>query len=273
MLTFLDAGIRKHQERESGMELEAVIESFWEATRQGIYYPPEWKGKLTVDQGYRVQLGLLERYVASGERHAGWKVGLTATAIQQQIGFHEPVFGFLLERGNHRSPAVLAAEELLAPSFEPELCLTVGKPLQGPGVSPEQARAAISVVQPAFEIVEKRGDFAVDPPLSLADNVQKKCFVTGPETPLGPEYPPLSLTRVEIIINGESVERAGADSVMGDPAASVAWLANRLADFGKSLQPGERIMSGSFTKQFPICQGDLMEARFEPFGEVSVEIH
>ncbi len=253
------------------MNLETAIESFWAATQQGIYYPQEWKGKLTVDEAYRVQLGLLEKYLAAGEEHAGWKVGLTAAAIQEQIGFHEPVFGFLLKSGNRSAPTVISAEELVAPSFETELCLTLGAPLKGPGVSPEQARAAVSTVQPAFEIVEKRGDFAADPSLSLADNVQQKYYVTGAETALGPGDAPLKAATVEIFINGESVERAGAENVMGDPAAAVAWLANRLAEFGKSLKAGERIMSGSFTRQFPICQGDLMEARFHPFGEVSAE--
>lgn len=253
------------------MELNEVINAFWEATRQGIYYPPEWKGKLTVDEGYGVQLGLLEKYLAAGERHAGWKVGLTAKAIQDQIGFHEPVFGFLLERGHRASQAVIPFEELLAPSFEAELCLTLGEGLKGPGVSLEQARAAISAVQPAFEIVEKRGDFAADPSLSLADNVQQKYFVTGEAVPLNGDGDALSRTVVEIFINGESVQRADGSSVMGDPAASVAWLANRLAAYGKTLQAGLRIMSGSFTRQFPIGQGDLIEAKFKPFGEVSAE--
>jgi 2-keto-4-pentenoate hydratase len=30
-------------------------------------------------------------------------------------------------------------------------------------------------------------------------------------------------------------------------------------------------MTGSFTRQFPIAQGDLIEARFDPFGTVTVE--
>ena len=35
-----------------------------------------------MDEAYRVQLGLLDRYLASGDRHTGWKVGLTAKAMQ-----------------------------------------------------------------------------------------------------------------------------------------------------------------------------------------------
>jgi hypothetical protein len=33
----------------------------------------------------------------NGERQIGWKVVLTAKAIQEQFGFHEPVFGCVLE--------------------------------------------------------------------------------------------------------------------------------------------------------------------------------
>jgi 2-keto-4-pentenoate hydratase len=59
---------------------------------------------------------------------------------------------------------------------------------------------------------------------------------------------------------------------MGGPAASVAWLANRLADFGRKLDKGDRILTGSLTRQFPIARGDLCEARFDPFGSVTFEV-
>ena len=67
---------------------------------------------------------------------------------------------------------------------------------------------------------------------------------------------------------------AGGDgqAVLGGPAASVAWLANRLADFGQRLEQGSKIMTGSFTRQYPIAQGDLIEARFDPFGPVTLEV-
>ncbi|MCZ6842333.1 MAG: fumarylacetoacetate hydrolase family protein [SAR324 cluster bacterium] len=253
------------------MDLKAAIDSIWECTNQGIYYPPEWKGKLSVEEGYRVQLGLLDRYLDTGERHAGWKVGLTAKAIQEQIGFHEPVFGFLLERDRRTSGVVISSEELVAPSFEIELCLTVGKSLQGPKVSLHEANAAVTVVQPAFEIVEMRGDFTADFSLALADNVQQKFYVTGEPVPVDGARADLSQATVEIFINGERVDAASGSNVMGGPAASVAWLANRLADFGRGLEEGVCIMSGSFTRQYPIAQGDVIEASFDPYGKVSAE--
>ncbi len=76
---------------------DGLIEAFWQARQQGIYFPPACFGKLTLEEAYAVQLGLIERRCAAGERQIGWKVGLTAPAIQQQFGFHEPVFGCVLD--------------------------------------------------------------------------------------------------------------------------------------------------------------------------------
>ena len=119
--------------------------------------------RLSMEQGYRVQLGILERLIATGERQAGWKVGLTAAAMRAQHGVHEPCFGFLLASGNKPSGHVFRHADLIKPGFENELCLTLGTTLRGPGIVFEQARAAIADVAPALEIVEKRGDFSSGP--------------------------------------------------------------------------------------------------------------
>ena len=42
--------------------------------------------------------------------------------------------------------------------------------------------------------------------------------------------------------------------------ALVVWLAAKLAQYGRSLKAGEIIMSGSFTRQFPIHPGDTIRA-------------
>lgn len=253
------------------MDIQEAIEAIWECRQQGIYYPAEWKGKIDHEAAYHVQLGILAKQIKGGERHVGWKVGLTAKAIQDQMGYHERVFGYLLESSALVSGAGIEYDDLVAPSFETELCVTVGETLKGPGITARQAWEAVKAVAPSLEIVEKRGDFASDIPLSMADNIQQKYFVTGQETNSLLPDADLRGTEVEIFINGESVDRASGKLVMGGPAASVAWLANKLSEFGTHLEAGARVMTGSFTKQFSIAQGDLIEARFNPFGAVTVE--
>src|SRR5271167_825102 len=102
------------------VDLTAAIEDFWIARSRGEYFPQAYFDRLTLDDAYRIQLALIDRRVAAGERHIGWKVGLTAKPIQEQFGFYEPVFGCVLDM--QHSGHVFGATELIAPGFECELC-------------------------------------------------------------------------------------------------------------------------------------------------------
>lgn len=252
------------------MNHETATEAFWEAARRGVYGPPEWKGRLSREQAYRVQLGILERHVRASDRQAGWKVGLTAKAMQAQQGVHEPVFGFLLATGERASGTRFRYADLIHPGFENELCLTIGRTLRGPGITVGAAAAALSQMAPALEIIERRGDFAGDLNLALADNAQQKAFVTGAAIPVPPGFD-LAGVSVDVVVNGTQTERAMGSEVLGTPAASVAWLANKLAEFGLSLEAGMRVMSGSFTRQYELKPRDHIEARFTPVGTVAAE--
>ena len=84
---------------------------------------------------------------------------------------------------------------------------------------------------------------------------------------LPPGWEPAQTT-VEVLINGRLVDHAVGSAETGHPVGAVTWLANKLAEFGRRIEAGHRIMSGSFTKQYPIAQGDQIETRFTPFGVV-----
>ena len=241
---------------------DSLIEAFWQARRQGIYFPPAYNGKLTVDQAYGIQLGLIERRRAAGERQIGWKVGLTAPAIQQQFGFHEPVFGCVLD--SKPSGHVFAAGELIAPGFENELCMRLRVDLSGT-IGLDEARAAIDVVYPALEIIETRGPFTEQIALALADNAQQKTVILGAPMPL-----PADLATIEarVCINGQHVATGTGDAVLGNPLHSIVWLASKLAAFGRGMKAGEIVMTGSFTRQFPITPGDRIETVFSGLGAV-----
>src|SRR5262245_17389749 len=236
------------------MSVQAALTAIWDGHRRGLHHPREWQGRLSMDEAYAVQLGLLARYLDAGERHAGWKVGLTSKAMQDQQRVHEPVFGFLLESGERPGGTVFDFASLIHPGFENELCITMGASLSGPEVGLEAARGAIASVQPALEIVERRGDFTADLNLALADNAQQKAFVTGVRVPLGDLD--LAAVGVEVLVNGAAQERARGAEVLGTPVASIAWLARKLAQYGRRLEPGHRIMSGSFTRQYGLARGD-----------------
>ena len=81
-------------------ELERAIDEVGAAHKRGDFFPKAWFDRLDLDDAYRIQLALIRRRCEeTKQRRVGWKVGLTAKAIQEQFGFNEPVFGCLLSGG------------------------------------------------------------------------------------------------------------------------------------------------------------------------------
>ena len=65
------------------------------------------------------------------------------------------------------------------------------------------------------------------------------------------------------------VEETGlAAGVQGHPAIGIAWLANKLAPWGESLQAGQIVLAGSFTRPVPAQAGDLFEADYGALGRL-----
>ena len=248
-------------------ELAAAAAEFAAARTRGEYFPEAWFGRLSLDDSYRIQLALIRR---RGTRRVGWKVGLTSTAIQQQFQVHEPVFGCLLADGRLDSGYAFRRGELIEPGFENELCIVMGRDL-APGATREDIAAAVARVHPAFEIIETRGDLTRQLALALADNAQQKAFVLGPPVEQK-AIPELDRVVVSVRINGVPVATADGGAVLGHPYNSIAWLAGKLAQFGERVQAGDYIMSGSFTRQFPLAQGDRIEAAFAGIGAVTASV-
>jgi 2-keto-4-pentenoate hydratase len=248
----------------------AAIDRFWESRCSGEYFPADWRDRLDFDQAYRVQLGVVARRVAAGERQVGWKVAQTSAETRRQFGFPEPIFGCLMEEGLRRSGHAYARDELIRPGCEPEVCVRLAAPLSGE-VDAAAARRAIDVLHPAFEIIEVRGDIAGQKALAIADNVAQKGVVLGDPVPFG-DAPDLAAMECRVMVNGEETARGRGDAVLGDPANSIVWLAAKLAGFGLALRAGDLIMTGSITRMLPLSPGDRARAEFAGIGAVETSV-
>ena len=249
------------------IDLSTAVEDFWVARKHGEFFPRAYYDRLTSDDAYRIQLALIDRRIAAGERQIGWKVGLTSKAIQDQFGFHEPIFACLLEA--QASGHIFGSTELINPGIETELCVHIAHGLEGT-VSMVQVREAIDVVQPCFEIIETRGD-PRQVMLVLADNGQARSVVAGAPVRLTPD---LALDRVSarININGQEMATGLGSAVLDNPLNSVLWLARKLGEYGRCLRPNDIIMTGSFVRQFPLAPGDVAVADFSGIGRVETGI-
>ena len=251
-------------------EITAAAQEFELARARGEYFPRAWFDRLTIHDAYRILLALISRRRGEGARRVGWKVGLTARAIQQQFGVHEPVFACLLAEGLVTSGHVFRRDELIEPGFENELCIVVDRDLPANATRSDVA-AAVAQVYPAFEVIETRGDLPGQLALALTDNAQQRAFVLAEGVGRG-DLPELSAVTVRVRINGTEVATATGDAVLGHPYNSVAWLASKLAQFDERICAGDYIMTGSFTRQFPLNRGDRIEAVFDGIGAVAASI-
>jgi 2-oxo-hept-3-ene-1,7-dioate hydratase/2-keto-4-pentenoate hydratase len=73
-----------------------------------------------------------------------------------------------------------------------------------------------------------------------------------------------------IICNDKEEQKGEASAVLGNPVTSVAWLANKLGEFGVAFEPGHVILTGSFVRAFPVKAGDNIRCRFDQeLGDVT----
>ena len=71
-------------------------------------------------------------------------------------------------------------------------------------------------------------------------------------------------------INGEVVELGAGAAILGHPAASVAMLANLLAERGEVIPAGTFIMAGAITPAIAVKAGDNVSVRYQNLGTVTM---
>jgi 2-keto-4-pentenoate hydratase len=252
---------------ESITATQAALE-LHQAYRTDTCFPEHLGGQLNLEAAYDAQFELLALRQNDGQQLAGWKVGLTSEAMQQQQGVHEPCLGHLLVSGRRESGSTFDFENMMSPGIENELCLRIGTRLGDANPAFESVVAAVEAIAPALEVIEKRSQFGADFPLAMAGNAQQLAYVTGSFVPFDGTID-LANVEVSVDINGVTQERANGTEVLGNPLNSVIWLTNQLVARGLALEPGMLVMSGSFTKQYPVNKGDYVQAIYSEFGKVN----
>jgi len=250
------------------VSIDQAIDAFWQCARQRTAPGPEWMKRLSREEAYRVQLGVLARYVAAGERQAGWKVGLTSKAMQAQQGVHEPVLGFLLSSGVFGSGDAVPVARFVAPGVEVEVAFLLKADLAGPGVTAASALLAVEGAMPSFELIDFRLSGTPRSVDVIADGVYTNAIVLGrPLTPLAGID--LALEGVVFEQDGQIVATQTAAEVLGNPLVSLAWAANTLGRMGRGLRAGDIVLTGSISKVLRPVAGQSARASFTRLGSVS----
>jgi 2-oxo-3-hexenedioate decarboxylase len=223
-------------------------------------------------EGYRVQRALVELFRARGARVIGKKTGLTSKAKQVAMGVPEAIYGYLLDFYLIRDPAPVRIAELIHPRLEPELAFVIGERLRGPGVTTPQVLAATRAVVPALEVIDSRYlNFKFKLADVVADNCSASRVVLGAnEVPL--DGIDLRLQGMVLEKNGVLADTGAGAAVLGHPASAVAWLANKLAETGECLEPGDLVMPGAPCEALFVQAGDEVRVTFDHVGSVTARV-
>lgn len=228
---------------------------------------------MNIQDAYTIQSLQLEHHLNSGRVLAGRKVGLTSLVMQQQLGVDSPDFGFFFEDMVHGDGAKIPVSGFIQPKVEPEFGFVLKETLQGPGVTLEQAAAAIGAVYPAIEIIDSRiTNWDIKLVDTVADNASCGAIAVGAHPfDLDPaDQAALLDVECSLVIDGEVTGSGTGMDVMGHPVAPLAWLANVLGEEGVALEAGQLILPGSFTKAEPVTAGTSATADFGPLGSLTI---
>ncbi len=249
------------------MDTSQAAELIWSEAAQGRWFPEALRGTLDFASAHQVQLAVLEKRQAGGDTLAGWKVGFTSERVRAKYGTDERPFGHLMASGVHASNATVPIFPHAA--IEPELCFTIGSRLGAPDVTPEQARAAVAGVAAGFELNQGRARGVEDTALAIADNLSQWGIVHGGALAPIPADFDLNAISVTLRKGGQQVSSVVGREVIDDHFLSLSLLARNLHRHGLALEPGQRVITGSFDK-VDVGVGESWEAEFSGIGTVAV---
>ena len=236
---------------------------------QPMARPSDTDSEMSVEDAYDVQRKLIAMKVEGGACVRGYKIGLTSKAMQSAAGISEPDFGHLLDDMFHADGDRIPVSRYQALRVEVELAFILNRPLKGPGVTVSDVLSATEHVVPALELIDSRTALPRKFVDTLSDNAASAGVVLGGR-PVRPMDLDLRWVGAVVYKNAVIEESGVAAAVLGHPAAGVAWLANRFGSHGVSLEPGQVLLGGSFTRPIAVAAGDVFHVDYGPLGGIAV---
>jgi 2-keto-4-pentenoate hydratase len=221
-----------------------------------------------IDGAYAIQAINTRWWLDQGRRIVGRKIGLTAEAVQRQLGVDQPDFGVLFDDMRIADGGVLPLAKVIQPKAEAEVALILAHDLDKVDATPEDVAAATRGAVAAIEIVDSRiADWKITFADTVADNGSSAFFVLG-----GDEKPldglDLLNCKMSLALNGEVASTGVGSACLGHPLNAAAWLARTLAVRGEPLKAGDIILTGALGPMVVLTPGAQVSATIEGLGTV-----
>jgi len=195
----------------------------------------------------------------------GWKVAATNEVSQRKRGIVEPLYGRLYRQRLIGAGRACRRESFSDPALELEFAFRFGctPPVLDRKLSVAEITQCISEVLPSIEIVDSRYAGWRNCPASslLVDNLAHGAVIVGEPVPEWRDQP-LAGIETRLLIDGEVVTTGSGAEVLGDPLTALVWLVEALRRHGRSIEPGQLVISGTTTAVVPLRAGADVRAEF-----------
>jgi 2-keto-4-pentenoate hydratase len=251
---------------------DAMARHMWDARRARQNYAnlPEALKPASIAEAYQAQEAYYRLATPVYGPVAGVKVATTTKVMQELMGITHPCGGAIFARTIHASPARIAKSDFVNLRIESEVALQLGRDMPT-GEAPWTAARVVPFVagaMPAYELIEDRN--AVYTETHAVSMIVENCWNGG--VVIGTPKPVSAKDIVGVTghqtLNGKPLGSGRSE----DPFATLAWLANLLAERGRGLDAGMVVITGSLIPTFSIAAGDRAVFAVEGLGEAVLEI-
>ncbi len=256
---------------DNAARLNAMAQWMWDARQRRLPYRnlPDELRPASIAEAYAAQ----EAYYRLAEplygAVAGAKIATTTKVMQQLMGIDHPCGGAIFARTVHVSPATLRTADFVNLRIESEIALKLGADLPASGApwTSDKVAPAVAGAMPAFELIEDRkADYTQTEASSL---IVENCWNGG--VVIGTAKPATCAGLVGIsgrlTIDGKGAGEGAAE----DPCATLAWLANHLAERGRDLKAGMVVITGSLIPTVSIASRQRAVFTVDGMGEIAMD--
>jgi 2-keto-4-pentenoate hydratase len=252
--------------------LDAMAQHMWDARRARAKYAnlPEDLKPGSIAEAYAAQ----EVYHRLAEPVygpvGGVKVATTTKVMQQLMGITHPCGGAIFARTIHASPARIAKSDFVNLRVESEIALKLGQDMPA-GKAPWSAESVVPFVagaMPAYELIEDRN--AVYTETNAVSMIVENCWNGGVVIGAPKAVAPKDIIGVtgRQTLNGREIGEGKSEN----PFATLAWLANLLAERKRDLKAGMVVITGSLIPTFSIQAGDHCAFTVDGLGECVMDV-
>lgn len=259
-------------ELNSGLDAGAIAARLRECYASGTAMMPirEAYPDAGIEDAYAIQAANTAFWEAQGRSIVGAKIGLTAKAVQAQLGVDQPDFGQLFADMAVLDGDTVALGRLLQPKVEAEVAFVMARTPDIRRLTTAELIDSVAYALPAIEIVDSRiADWNIRIVDTVADNASSGLFVLGTK-PTALSEIDLRLCGMVLEKNGEPTSFGAGAACLGNPLHALGWLAAKMAEMGRPLQKGDVVLSGALGPMVAVAAGDSIEVRITGLGSVRV---